>query len=160
MLILEIWLVAIAAIRANKLRSFLTMLGIIIGVGAVITMIALGSGAQKAVQDQIQSLGSNLLTVMPGQSFMRGVASDQRVSLTVDDSKAINGSGQHIVAVMPEISRSFQVKVGNQNANIAVTGTVPEYFPSRNYTITAGRAFTAGDDEARRRVARGPRSTR
>jgi putative ABC transport system permease protein len=153
MLIIEIWLVALAAIRANKLRSFLTMLGIIIGVGAVITMIALGSGAQKAVSDQIQALGSNLLTVMPGQSFMRGVASDQRVSLTVDDAKAISASGQHILAVMPEISRSFQVKVGNQNANISVTGTVPEYFPARNYTITAGRAFTAGDDEARRRYA-------
>ena len=66
MLIFEIFQVAMQAIRANKLRSFLTMLGIIIGVGAVITMVALGSGAQKAVQDNIQSLGTNLLTVMPG----------------------------------------------------------------------------------------------
>ena len=73
MLIFEIWKVALTAVRANKLRSFLTMLGIIIGVGAVITMIALGSGAQKAVTDQISALGTNLLTVMPGQSFMRGV---------------------------------------------------------------------------------------
>ncbi len=153
MLLYELWMVALAAIRANKLRSFLTMLGIIIGVGAVITMIALGSGAQKAVQDQIQSLGSNLLTVMPGQSFMRGVASDQRVSLTVDDADAIRASGRHLVAVMPEISRSLQVKMGNQNANLSVTGTTPEYFPNRNYTVTAGRTFTPGDDEARRRYA-------
>jgi putative ABC transport system permease protein len=153
MLLIEIWSVALGAIRANKLRSFLTMLGIIIGVGAVITMIALGSGAQKAVQDQIQSLGTNLLTVIPGQSFMRGVASDQRVSLTVDDAAAIRSAARHVVAVMPEISRSFQIKLGGQNANISVTGTVPEYFPNRNYSLTAGRYFTTGDDEARRRYA-------
>ena len=153
MLLIEIWKVALTAIRANKLRSFLTMLGIIIGVGAVITMIALGSGAQKAVQDQISSLGSNLLTVTPGQSFMRGVASEQRVSLTVDDADEIRRSSSHITAVMPEIARSFQVKVGNQNFNIQTTGTVPEYFPNRVYTITAGRAFTRGDDESRRRYA-------
>ena len=153
MLALEIWAVALSAIRANKLRSFLTMLGIIIGVGAVITMIALGSGAQKAVQDQISSLGTNLLTVTPGQSFMRGVASDQRVSLTVDDADEIRRSTRYVAAVMPEISRSLQVKLGNQNANIQITGTTPDYFPSRNYTITAGRAYTSGDEEARRRVA-------
>ncbi len=153
MLLLEIWMVALQAIRANKLRSFLTMLGIIIGVGAVITMVALGSGAQKAVQSQIQALGSNLLTVMPGQSFMRGVASEQRVSLTVDDADEIRNASRHLAAVMPEISRSLQVKLGNQNANIQITGTVPEYFPNRSYTITAGRAFTPGDDEARRRFA-------
>src|SRR5438105_1341372 len=146
-------MVALTAVRANKLRSFLTMLGIIIGVGAVITMIALGSGAQKAVQDQISSLGTNLLTVMPGQSFMRGVASDQRVSLTVDDADSIRASAQHVTAVLPEIGRSLQVKQASKNANIQITGTVPEYFPAHNYTVTAGHTFTAGDDQARRRVA-------
>ena len=153
MLGLEIWKVALSAIRANKLRSFLTMLGIIIGVGAVITMIALGSGAQKAVQDNITALGTNLLTVMPGQQFMRGVASDQRVGLTVDDATEIQNTARHIVAVMPELNRSFQVKYRNLNANIQVTGTTPGYFPARSYVVTAGRVFTAGDDEARRRVA-------
>ena len=153
MLIWELWMVALAAIRANKLRSFLTMLGIIIGVGAVITMIALGSGAQKAVQDNISALGTNLLTVMPGQQFMHGVASDQRVGLTVDDATEIQNTARHLVAVMPEINRSFQVKYGNQNANIQVTGTSPSYFKARNYTLVAGRLFTAGDDEARHRVA-------
>ena len=153
MLLFEMWMVALMAIRANKLRSFLTMLGIIIGVGAVITMIALGSGAQKAVQDQIQNLGRNLLTVMPGQSFMRGVASEQRVSLTVDDADEIRQASAHLVAVMPELGRSLQVKLGNQNANISIIGTVPEYVPNRNYTVVAGRAFTHGDDEARRRYA-------
>jgi len=153
MLLVEIWLVALQAIRANKLRSFLTMLGIIIGVGAVITMIALGSGAQKAIETQISSLGTNLLTVMPGQSFMRGVASDQRVSLTIDDADEIRRTMTRASAVMPELARSLQVKYGNRNSNMQITGTVPEYFPARNYTLTAGRYFTAGDDEARRRVA-------
>jgi len=153
MLFLEIWKVALSAIRANKLRSFLTMLGIIIGVGAVITMIALGSGAQKAVQDNISALGTNLLSVMPGQQFMGGVASDQRVGLTVDDAAEIERTARYIVAVMPEINRSFQIKYRNLNANIQVTGTSASYFKARNYTLTAGRLFTAGDDEARRRVA-------
>ena len=148
----EIWKVALQAIRANKLRSFLTMLGIIIGVGAVITMIALGSGAQKAVQEQISALGTNLLTLTPGQSFMRGVASDQRVSLTVGDADSIRVATRHLTAVMPEISRSLQVKRGHQNINVNVLGTVPEYFPARSYTVTAGRPFTPGDDQARRRV--------
>ena len=153
MILWELWMVALAAIRANKLRSFLTMLGIIIGVGAVITMVALGSGAQKAVQDNIQSLGSNLLTVMPGQAFNRGVASDQRVSLTIDDADSIRANARRIVAVVPELSRNLQVKYGNRNSNVSITGTVPDYFPVRNYTVTAGRAFTAGDNEARRRYA-------
>ncbi len=153
MLMLEIWKVALAAVRANKLRSFLTMLGIIIGVGAVITMIALGSGAQKAVQDQISSLGTNLLSVMPGQSFMKGVASDQRVSLTVDDADSIRASAKHVTAVLPEIGRTLQVKQGNKNANIQITGTPTEYFAAHNYTEVAGRLYTPGDDQARRRVA-------
>ncbi len=154
LLFLEIWRVALQAIRANKLRSFLTALGIIIGVGAVITMIALGSGARKAVQDQIASLGTNLLTVAPGQSFMRGVASDVRVSLTVADADTLrNTESEHILTVMPEISRSLQVKRGNQNINVAITGVVPEYFAAHTYAITAGQFFTAGDDQARRRVA-------
>ncbi len=153
MILWELWMVALAAIRANKLRSFLTMLGIIIGVGAVITMVALGSGAQKAVQDNIQSLGSNLLTVMPGQAFNRGVASDQRVSLTIDDADSIRANARRIVAVVPELSRNLQVKYGNKNSNVSITGTVPDYFPVRNYTVAAGRAFTLGDNEARRRYA-------
>ena len=154
MLIIEIWKVALQAIRANKLRSFLTMLGIIIGVGAVITMIALGSGAQKAVKDQISSLGTNLLSIQPGQSFMRGVASDVRVSLTMADADTLrNENPPHILAVLPELSRSLQVKRGSQNINVAITGEVPEYFPAHTYTVTAGKFFTAGDDQQRRRVA-------
>ncbi len=153
MLLGEIIQVALQAIRANKLRSLLTMLGIIIGVGAVITMIALGSGAQKAVQDRIQALGPTLLSLYPGQSFMRGIASDVRVSLTMDDDTALAHNARYITDVVPELTRSLQVKRANQNINVNVVGTTPNYVPVRHYTITAGRMFTAGEDEARRRYA-------
>ncbi|HYK82816.1 MAG TPA: ABC transporter permease [Gemmatimonadales bacterium] len=153
MLLGEIIAVALEALRANKLRSLLTMLGIIIGVGAVITMIALGSGAQKAVQDRIQALGPTLLSVYPGQSFMRGVASGSRVSLTLDDDTALANNARYVTAVIPELSGNLQVQKGDQNINVNVLGTTPNYAPVHNYTITAGRMFTAGDDAARRRVA-------
>jgi putative ABC transport system permease protein len=153
MIIGETIRVALEALRANKLRSLLTMLGIIIGVGAVITMIALGSGAQKSVQDRIQALGPTLLSVYPGQSFMRGVASDQRVSLTMDDDTALENNARFVTAVVPELSRSLQVQKGNLNINVTVVGTTPAYVPVRSYRLTAGRPFTAGDDAARRRYA-------
>ena len=153
MLLGEIIRVALEALRANKLRSLLTMLGIIIGVGAVITMVALGSGAQKSVQDRIQALGPTLLSLYPGQSFMRGVASDVRVSLTIDDDTALANNARYVADVVPELSRNLQVQKGTQNINVNVVGTTPNYVPVKNYTITAGRMFTAGDDAARRRFA-------
>ncbi|HUL03595.1 MAG TPA: ABC transporter permease [Gemmatimonadales bacterium] len=153
MLIGEIITVALDALRANKLRSLLTMLGIIIGVGAVITMIALGSGAQKSVQDRIQALGPTLLSVNPGQSFNRGVASGNRVSLTLDDDTALVNNARYVTAVVPELSSNLQVELGDQNINVNVVGTTPNYVPVHTYTVTAGRMFTAGDDAARRRVA-------
>jgi putative ABC transport system permease protein len=153
MLLGEIIGVALEALRANKLRSLLTMLGIIIGVGAVITMIALGSGAQKSVQDRIQALGPTLLSLYPGQSFMRGVASGSRVSLTMDDDTALANNAKYVSAVVPELSSNLQVQRGNLNINVNVVGTTPSYVPVHNYTITAGRMFTPGDDAARRRVA-------
>ena len=155
MLLGEIFKVALQAIRANKLRSFLTMLGIIIGVGAVITMVALGSGAQKSVQARIQALGPTLLSIYPGQSFRGGIAimSDQRASLTVDDADALARDAKHIKGVVPELTRNLQVKRAGQNANVSVVGTTPNYPMIKNYTITAGRMFTAGEDESRRRYA-------
>ncbi len=155
MLFGEIFQVALQAIRVNKLRSFLTMLGIIIGVGAVITMVALGSGAQKAVQARIQALGPTLLSLYPGQSFRGGIAIDfgQRVSLTVDDYQALANDARYVKAVVPELTRNFQVKRAGQNANVNIVGTSPNYAQVKNYTLTAGRMFTAGEDEGRRRYA-------
>jgi putative ABC transport system permease protein len=153
MLLGEIFQVALQAIRVNKLRSFLTMLGIIIGVGAVITMVALGSGAQKAVQARIQALGPTLLSIYPGASFRGGISMDLRVSLTVDDYQALQRDLRYAKAVVPELTRNLQVKSGNQNQNVTVVGTTPNYVPVKNYTLTAGRMFTAGEDESRRRYA-------
>ncbi len=153
MLLGEIFQVALQAIRANKLRSFLTMLGIIIGVGAVITMVALGSGAQRSVQDRIQAMGPDLLSVFAGQSFRGGIAFELRVSLTMDDAEALTRDARYLSDVVPELNRNLQVKRGNQNLNVSVIGTTPNYARVRNYTVTAGRMFTAGEDEARRRYA-------
>ncbi len=153
MMIGETIRVAFASIRANKLRAGLTMLGIIIGVGAVIAVVALGTGAQRAIEERIKAMGANLLTVYPGQSFMGGRASDTRVSLTVDDATALSRDAQLLSAVQPELNRSLQVKYGNQNFNINILGTTSNFPEVRNYTITHGRMFTPGDDGARQRYA-------
>jgi putative ABC transport system permease protein len=153
MLVGEIFMVALGAIRANKLRSALTMLGIVIGVAAVITMVALGSGAQKAVQDQIERLGTDLLSVYAGQSWMHGVASQDRVSLTIDDATALEKVHGVLKNIVPELSGNRQIKLGNTNINVSVIGTTPNYVDVNNYKVEAGRMFTRGDDDARRRVA-------
>jgi len=151
MLIFEIIKVAFQSIRANKLRATLTMLGVIIGVAAVITVVALSTGAQKAVEDRIQALGANLLSIYPGQSFMGGRANEQRVSLTVDDAEALERDARLLSAVVPELQRSLQLEYGNRNANTNVLGTTANFAEVRNYGITHGRFFTRGDDEARQR---------
>ena len=148
----EIIIVALEAIRNHRLRSALTMLGIIIGVGAMITMVALGQGAQKSVQGRIQSLGPDLLTAYPGQMFRGGVAQMSRVSLTMDDAAALTSDMRYIKAVEPELSSNMQVKAGNQNINVNVVGTTPNYLDVRRFKLAAGRMFTAGDDNARARV--------
>ena len=153
MMIGETIRVAFSSIRSNKLRAGLTMLGIIIGVGAVIAVVALGTGAQRAIEERIKALGANLLTVYPGQSFMGGRASDVRVSLTVDDATALSRDARLLTAVQPELSRSLQVKYGNRNFNINILGTTANYPEVRNYTVTYGRMFTQGDDGARQRYA-------
>ena len=151
MLVGEIIRVALEALRANKLRSLLTMLGIIIGVGAVITMIALGSGAQKSVQDRIQALGPTLLSVYPGQSFMRGVASDQRVSLTMDDDTALANNARFVTAVVPELSRSLQVQKGNLNINSAVIeGTINGNVTAKDRIEMKSSARMTGDIKSKR----------
>ncbi len=153
MLIGETVSVAFQSIRANKLRSVLTMLGIIIGVGAVITMVALGSGAQKAVEDRIASLGANTFTVMPGQAFRGGVAQQTRVNLTTDDYLAVKRDARQIKDVVPELEQRQQVKYGNQNLNNSVLGTTANFVTVKNYTVTHGRSFTAGEDDSRQRYA-------
>ncbi|MGH7657833.1 MAG: ABC transporter permease, partial [Gemmatimonadales bacterium] len=149
--VVETVAVAFQSIRANTLRSILTMLGIIIGVAAVITMVALGTGAQKAVEEQIAAMGARLLSIYPSQRYFGGRAGTERADLTTDDSEALRRDARMLDAVIPEMQSNLQVEYGNKNLNLTVIGTTPDYVPVQNYTVAAGRMFTAGDDEARRR---------
>ena len=154
MLIGEIISVALGALRANKLRSALTMLGIVIGVGAVIAVVALGTGAQQAVKDRIAALGTTLLTVSPGQQRGQGVAiAGAQKKLTIDDAKAVDERATNLIAVQPEMRSSQQIVLGNKNASTTIVGTSPNYLEVRKYTMRAGKMFTAADDEGRQRVA-------
>ena len=154
MLFGEILSVALGALRANKLRSLLTMLGIVIGVAAVIAMVALGTGAQTAVKERISSLGTTLLTVMPGQQRGMGVViADQQTKLTMEDAEALEERGENIVAVQPEMNRSLQVTWTNRNASASVVGTSSNYLEVRRYKLLAGRMFTRMEDEGKQRVA-------
>ena len=158
MLIGEILRVALGALRANKLRSLLTMLGIVIGVAAVIAVVALGRGAQLAVKDRISALGTTMLTVVPGQVFQGGVASStDRARLQVSDADALEAKGPQGVnafaGVEPEMSRQLQVQWRNANTSTNVIGTTPNYLDVRKYTVGAGRMFDHSDDDGRKRVA-------
>ena len=153
-LIGEILRVALGALRANKMRSFLTMLGIVIGVAAVIAMIALGRGAQQAVRDRISALGTTLLTIMPGQQMSRGlVVADTRARLTMEDAEAVAERATLVTAVQPEMQRQLQVQYLNKNTNTQIIGTTANYLDVRKYRLAAGRMFTNSEDEGRKRVA-------
>jgi putative ABC transport system permease protein len=153
LLVSETIRVALSALRANKLRSLLTMLGIVIGVGAVIAVVALGTGAQQAVKDRIAALGTTLLTVNPGQQRGQGVAiAGAQQRLTIDDAKAIDERATTLLAVQPEMRSSQQVVYGNKNTNTQIIGTSPNYREVRKYTLRVGKMFTAAEDEGRQRV--------
>ncbi|NLE35185.1 MAG: ABC transporter permease, partial [Bacteroidales bacterium] len=140
--------VAINALKRNKMRSFLTMLGIIIGVASVITMLAIGQGSKKSIQDQIASMGSNMLFVMPGNMRMGGVqqgsSSSQR--LTVKDVAAIRAECDAVVAVSPEVRSSGQAVYGNANWPTTIYGGNEQYLEIRSWGVVSGRNIT--DSEA------------
>lgn len=152
-LALEIIAVALAAIRANALRSFLTTLGIIIGVSAVITMVALGEGAQQSVEEQIQRMGTNVLTIRPGQSTFGGVSREGTQRLTVDDATALKAASGGVMQIAPEVSSRSQLSYLRWNSNNTAVGTWPEYFDIYDHEITHGRVFNEGEVQGRRRVA-------
>ena len=141
--------VAMNALRRNKMRSFLTMLGIIIGVASVITMLAIGQGSKKSIEDQISSMGSNMLFVMPGTMRMGGVqqgsASSQR--LTVADMNAIKTGCDAIIAVSPEVRSNGQAVYGSSNWPTTIYGGNEEYLEIRSWSIVSGRNIT--DSEAK-----------
>jgi len=144
--------VALDSMRGNLFRSALTMLGVIIGVAAVIAMLALGRGAQRAVDEQLAALGADVLTVTTGMRWMQGVARDQQ-TLTVKDAEALARDARHVSAVVPEQSGREQVRYGARNLNVQVVGTRPNHAEVNGFHIEYGRMFTAADDQERRRVA-------
>ena len=147
--------VALDALGVNKLRSALTMLGIVIGVGAVIAMLALGRGAQESVRQRIAALGTTLLTVQPGQQRgFGGVASSaDRARMRVEDYEAVEQRATYIIAVQPEMQRQLQVQYQNRNTNTSIVGTTANYLEVRKFALAAGRMFTPGEDAAKKRVA-------
>jgi len=139
--------IALRALMVNKMRSTLTMLGIIIGVGAVIAMIAVGSGAKKRIAEQIASMGSNLLIVLSGSSTSGGLrfGSGTVPTLTVDDAKAIQNEIPDVKYVAPSQRGTVQIIFGNQNWSTVADGTTPEVLFIRDWSLESGRPFTQQD---------------
>ena len=153
MLYFEIMRVALNSLRVNPLRSMLTMLGVIIGVAAVITMIALGTGAQAAVEAQLNSLGADLLTVSQGWGKGRDGARGRSERLSVDDAVAIQAKTRTITDVVPVSERDAQVEYGNVNLGTKVIGTWAQWAELNNWEIAQGRFMTQAEADGRRRVA-------
>ena len=155
---MSVWesvLVAWEGLRAHKMRSALTMLGVIIGVAAVITMLAVASGAKEKMMSRIQSMGTNILFVRPGQArrgpVMRGAGSSE--TLTLRDSDAIAKKCPSIEKCAPEVSSMAQVKYGNVNTSTTIRGTDVEYLGVRNYEVEHGRFFSQSEIKTSKKVA-------
>jgi putative ABC transport system permease protein len=147
--------VALNALRVNLLRSVLTMLGIIIGVAAVITMLAVGSGAEARIKEQIKSLGSNLMIITAGARTANGARIGTGITpdLTEDDAAAITREVPEVEAVAPTYRGSAQVVFGNANWATQVFGITPDYFTVRNWTLDSGRMFEPAEMSGAGKVA-------
>jgi putative ABC transport system permease protein len=143
-------LLALRAIRRNLLRSFLTVLGIVIGVAAVITMVTLGNGATRSVSDQIASMGSNLLIVVPGQRF--GPGSDGAPAFKTGDGEAIRNQLGSARLVAPIVSKAATAVYQAKNWSTVVSGTNDDYFEAGNWEIVAGRAFSEAEERSGKAV--------
>ena len=144
---------AFQSLASNKVRAALTMLGIIIGVGAVITMTAIGQGASQAVANQINAMGTNALMIFPGATNVGGISSGTggSVHLTEADASALKSS-TWLIAVSPIVNTSAQIIAGSNNWATHVTGATPDYFIIRNWPIVSGSAFTDADAKAGTKV--------
>jgi putative ABC transport system permease protein len=143
-------LLALRAIRRNLMRSFLTVLGIVIGVAAVITMVTLGNGATRSVSDQISSMGSNLLMVRPGQRFGPGAEAAPNFKSTDVDAVRNQISGAERVA--PVVSTAATAVFQASNWSTVVTGSTNDYFPAGNWVLAAGRNFSEPEERAGKAV--------
>jgi putative ABC transport system permease protein len=149
---LEVIRIALAALRANLLRSLLTMLGIVIGIAAVIAMIALGDGAQQSVRDRIARLGTTALQIDATWVRNSGVQTNVRKKVTVADANAINERALHVLAVEPQQDKDLQLQWGSKNASLKVVGATPNFLQVQHFDIDRGRSFTSGEDIGRQRV--------
>ena len=149
----EIIAVALSSLRANKLRSGLTMLGIIIGIAAVITVVGLGLGAQRAVNARLARLGTTLLRVDPERQRRGGVQWEEPKRLTISDATALAERARHVAAVQPQADRTMQVVYGNRNTSSRIVSTTSNFLLVRGFRLAAGRMFTPREDDAMRRVA-------
>jgi len=142
--------VALRALSANKLRSALTMLGIIIGVGAVVALMALGTGATNSIAGQVEGIGSNLIVVLPGRT-MRG---NQRVAsyLYLSDYEALGKSLTDVAAIAPDVEASGTLIYGTETVQVGVSASTPDFLPVRSYEVEYGRFITAIDELTRARV--------
>jgi putative ABC transport system permease protein len=156
MSLIESLISALESLRANKMRTLLTMLGVMIGVGAVIAMIGIAQGARAYTLEQIQKLGANVLTVRAGQArrggAFLGFGSVQTMKPADADAILKDCSGL-VIRASPETSSAFQVKYFNRNMRTSVTGALPEYAIIRNLTLAEGRFFTESEERAKARVA-------
>jgi putative ABC transport system permease protein len=134
-----------SGVITHKLRSFLTILGIVIGVGAVITLMSVGRGAEEQILSNIQSLGSNLITVSPGSFTFGGIRGGMSQTLTMEDTQAIAEQVPNISAIAPSYSSNLQLVYGDSNTNSQVTGTTPEYMSVNNLEIASGSFFSYDD---------------
>jgi putative ABC transport system permease protein len=147
--------IALRALKVNRTRSALTMLGIIIGVAAVIAMVGVGAGATTRIQDQIQSIGANLIMVSPGSISSNGVrlGSGMMATLTEDDAKAIAKECPSVAAVAPTVRGTVQIVNGNSNWATSAQGVTPDYMTIRDYTMLSGEFFTTQDVDGAAKVA-------
>jgi putative ABC transport system permease protein len=153
MLFWTVFKVGVKSLLASKLRSILAMLGIIIGVGAVIAMLAIGSGAQKQVMDRFNAMGTNLLIVQPGQRGSHGVISGLQQNLTLEDAQVIAREVAGVALIAPIVQGNAQIKYANRNARTTVVGTATTYQRLRDIQLDRGRGFTEGEVDRMARVA-------
>jgi putative ABC transport system permease protein len=152
--LLELIRLALSRLAASRLRAALTMLGVIIGVAAVISLVDVGEGATRGITNQLAGLGTNLLTINPGRTFSGGTfgAAGSATTLTIDDATAISKL-DGIAAVAPELSTSAFVVAGNQNTTTTIVGTTPSYAAVRNYELWQGSFLTDVTETSALRVA-------
>jgi putative ABC transport system permease protein len=153
MLFFQILRTAFRGIIANKMRTSLTMLGIIIGVGAIIAMLSLGEGAKQQVMESMSRFGTNVLRIRPGAARMGHVRTGRVETLTIEDAEALLKEVPGIKLLSPSVASSTQVKYSNRNASTLVTGTTPEYIEINNFQVAEGSFFEQTDIKLVRRVA-------